>query len=128
MDVQLKPEWPGGDGGDLLNAAIGKRTGGHQCTRHTCTASGRALALCMCQPVIGTWRDQYRHTHRSTQDGGAYVDVAHIDEHAWAQANTLERAAVCSQRHLVIATAMVVVPGGCFNECLGGCLIFVDVD
>src|SRR5271166_4261083 len=44
-----------------------------------------------------------------TQNGGAHVPNAHVDQHVWEQRESLVRCLVLAQRDLVISAAAVVV-------------------
>src|SRR5438132_12092298 len=78
--------------------------------------------------MVSRWCYQNRHAHRRTQDGRTQVACSHIDEHTWTQPDMLECRAVGSQRDLVVAAALEVIPGARFHASLSQCCVFVDID
>src|SRR5262249_53911986 len=61
VDVQLEPEWPHSDLGDLFEAPGSKRADHHQRLRFSGRPSGGALALLTSETMVGRWCDENRH-------------------------------------------------------------------
>src|SRR3989440_494556 len=128
VGVELEPERAARRVGDFLNAAGCKRTGRHQGACHANSLSGCTFALRMRHALVGRWRHDNRHAHRCAQDGGAQFEVTHVDEHARTKADALECCAVGPQGYLVVAAALVEVPGGRVHSSLSKYFVIVEVD
>src|SRR5205085_8176007 len=125
--VELEPERAARRVGDFLNAAGCKRTGRHQGACHSNSLGGCTFALRMCHTLVGRRRHDNRHAHRCAQDGRAQFEVTHIDEHARTKADALKCAAVGPQGYLVVAAALVKVPGGRVHSSLSKYFVIVKI-
>src|SRR6266480_4249354 len=128
VGVELEPKRAARCVGNFLNAAGCKRTGRHQGACHANSLSGCTFALGMCHALVSRRRHNNRHAHRCAQDSGAQFEVTHIDEHARTKPDALKSCAVGPQGYLVVAAALVEVPGGRVHSSLSKYFVIVEVD
>jgi len=75
-------------------------------------ARGRSLAVRVRQPLERDRRQEHGHRHRRAEHGRRGRHLAHVDQHARAEAETLEGRLIAAQRHLILCRAIDIVEHG----------------
>jgi hypothetical protein len=77
----------------------------------------------------GHWRYHYRHAYWHTKHTGTHVDCAGADiyKHTRPKPDALKSSTISSQRHLIVAASLNVIPVCGIHFGLGKRLVFEDV-
>jgi hypothetical protein len=126
--VELEPDGPGGNRHGFLDRSGRK-------SRQVCEGLGGAgrpsrgdFSFRVRKALKRRGSNQDRHRDRLTQNGGAHVPHAHIDQHARKQRDSLIGCPVLAQSDLVVGATRIVVVSHLGQQLARACFQLPQID
>ena len=126
-EVQLKPERPTRNRGDLLDRVGGHRAEGEDGVAPPRSDGSREVATTTGDSSHPGGRENHRHVERLAGHRDTLRSLIDPDELARTKLHTFEGTAVLAQRDLVVGAAVDEVERDAWKPALGPCPRLVDV-